>query len=427
MLNIFNIKLNINNNDVLNNRCLTKSKQIKHISPATKEWNNSIYAYNKNTLNIIPVTNKLIIKLIQSYFNMYSRKLESKMKRQLLRIKLRRLSSHKIYVSKGEFKHTNNKITINIYIYNKQKQNYIYKIKKLFELIKKISLKRKIQIIRKKALLLLEKTVVNNNLTKKDNNIKIKYIYYNKLFLRNFLKRSLKRQMLYIYYMRLLLLNKLKFRSTFLNKIINLIKKIYNKNIEFNIINVKYFYLNSDIYTESIVNKIIKNRKKLYRILNSSVKKVKIANKKLISKYRNINTFKKLNILNYIETNNIKSYLSKRNKKDCIDILLKKIFKKYIIKNNTTLKKTVINSIKNKTITGVRLETAGRLSKRHTASRSLFKLRHKGSLKNIDSSYNKLSSQMIRGNIKSNLQYTNINSVVAIGSFGIKGWISNNY
>ena len=36
MLNIFNKKLNINNN-MLNNRCLTKSKQIKHISPAIKE------------------------------------------------------------------------------------------------------------------------------------------------------------------------------------------------------------------------------------------------------------------------------------------------------------------------------------------------------------------------------------------------------
>ena len=111
----------------------------------------------------------------------------------------------------------------------------------------------------------------------------------------------------------------------------------------------------------------------------------------------------------------------KKSKKDGVDKLLRKIFKKYIIKKNTTLKKAVMNYIKNKSITGVRLEAAGRLSKRHTASRSVFKLRHKGSLKNIDSSCNKLSSLMIRGNIKSNIQYTNINSVIAIGSFGIKG------
>src|SRR6266498_3321169 len=109
----------------------------------------------------------------------------------------------------------------------------------------------------------------------------------------------------------------------------------------------------------------------------------------------NINITNKLSINNYIKTKNIKSYLSIRTKKT--------------------------DSIKNKTITGVRLETAGRLSKCHTASRSLFKLRYKGSLKNIDSTYKKLSSKMIRGTIKSNIQYTKLNSIARIGSFGVKG------
>jgi len=130
----------------------------------------------------------------------------------------------------------------------------------------------------------------------------------------------------------------------------------------------------------------------------------------------NINITNKLSIYNYIKTKNIKSYLSIRTKKtDSLNKLLYKIFSKHKIK------KIVINSIKNKTITGVRLETAGRLSKRHTASRSLFKLRYKGSLKNIDSTYKKLSSKMIRGTIKSNIQYTKLNSIARIGSFGVKG------
>src|SRR6266536_3345949 len=219
---------------------------------------------------------------------MYNNKLELKVRRQRIRIKSRRLSSHKIFVSKGEFKHTNDRVMINIYIYNRQKYNYFYKIKN-------------------------------------------KYIYYNNIYIDKLLKKSVKRQMLYIYYKRLLLFNKLKFRYTYLNKIINLIKKIYNK------------------------------------------------------------------------------------KTDSLNKLLYKIFSKHKIK------KIVINSIKNKTITGVRLETAGRLSKRHTASRSLFKLRYKGSLKNIDSTYKKLSSKMIRGTIKSNIQYTKLNSIARIGSFGVKG------
>ena len=139
-------------------------------------------------------------------------------------MRLIRLSSYKIYVSKGEFKYTNNKIIINIYIYNRQKQNIIYIIK---ELIKENFLKKRIQVIRKKALLLLKKIKLNDNLIKKDNKIKIKYNYQRKLLLKNFMKRSLKRQMLYIYYMKLLLFNKLKFRYTFLEKIIRLIKKFY--------------------------------------------------------------------------------------------------------------------------------------------------------------------------------------------------------
>src|SRR6266536_964014 len=124
----------------------------------------------------------------------------------------------------------------------------------------------------------------------------------------------------------------------------------------------------------------------------------------------NINITNKLSIYNYIKTKNIKSYLSIRTKKtDSLNKLLYKIFSKHKIK------KIVINSIKNKTITGVRL------SKRHTASKSLFKLRYKGSLKNIDSTYKKLSSKMIRGTIKSNIQYTKLNSIARIGSFGVKG------
>src|SRR6516164_6219552 len=91
------------------------------------------------------------------------------------------------------------------------------------------------------------------------------------------------------------------------------------------------------------------------------------------------------------------------------------------ITNNKYLKRIVLNSVKNKTITGVRIEIAGRLSKRHTASKSLFKLRYKGSLKNKDSSFHKLSSLNLRRHMKSNIQHTKLNSVARIGTFGIKG------
>ena len=43
----------------------------------------------------------------------------------------------------------------------------------------------------------------------------------------------------------------------------------------------------------------------------------------------------------------------------------------------------VLNSLKHKNMAGVRLEAKGRLTRRFTASRSVFKIKWKGSLKNI--------------------------------------------
>jgi hypothetical protein len=76
--------------------------------------------------------------------------------------------------------------------------------------------------------------------------------------------------------------------------------------------------------------------------------------------------------------------------------------------------------LKHKIISGIKLQGTGRLTKRLTASRSISKYMSKGSLKNRVSSYNGLSTVMLRGYVKSNLQYVNINSYNRIGAYGIK-------
>ena len=48
-----------------------------------------------------------------------------------------------------------------------------------------------------------------------------------------------------MYYKQILYINKAKFENSYLQGLISLIKKIFNKNVEFNIINLKYFYFNS--------------------------------------------------------------------------------------------------------------------------------------------------------------------------------------
>lgn len=427
MLYLFNLKLK--NKDKIENKVkkdLMLSTKIQHFTPAVKEWNSSIYTFNKNSISLIPVTNKLIISFINNYFNMYNTKLESKIRQQTIRIKSRRLSSHIIYVSKGEFKYTNTKVIINIYIHNRQKLNYLYKIKKnskkkIFLLTKRL-LKIKKKIL-KKSFYYLKKY----HFLKKNVFFYNKYLQYYNTYVEKLIKKSIKRHLSYIYYKRLLIVNELKFKYTYLNKIINLINKIYNKTIQLNIIDLKYFYLNSDIFTKYVTDKILKDRNKLNSILKFSVRKVKVINKKTKQNYDNINM---LSQYNFIKVNKIEHFfketfkIREKNKKKIFFNRLRKIyllnFSKYKIRRK------IMNSIENKFITGIRLQAAGRLSRRYTASRSLHKLRYKGSLREICNINTNLSSKMVKGTFKPNIQYTNLNSTVRIGSFGIKGWLSNN-
>jgi len=81
----------------------------------------------------------------------------------------------------------------------------------------------------------------------------------------------------------------------------------------------------------------------------------------------------------------------------------------------------ILKILKQQVVSGVRFEASGRLTRRLTAMRAVFKYRYVGSLKNIRSSFNNKSSTMLRGYVKSNSQYTIINSKTRNGSFGLKG------
>jgi hypothetical protein len=81
---------------------------------------------------LLPVTTLSVIKLIKSYFTLFNHNVERKIRTEKLLPRFRRLSSNKIYISNGEFKHTNNKVIINLYLFNRQKHNYILALKKLY-------------------------------------------------------------------------------------------------------------------------------------------------------------------------------------------------------------------------------------------------------------------------------------------------------
>jgi hypothetical protein len=194
-------------------------------------------------------------------------------------------------------------------------------------------------------------------------------------------------------------------------------------------------HLNSDIYTQAVSLKLKNRDNKLYRVLKASLRKIKLpVIKKIdeIQKKPNRDEF----LVNIIRNNTISTMLKKiiKNKKnhDSLNKLLLKFYpladnlklnvikKPFNIIRSFSLEDYVLRSLKHLNLRGIRVEAKGRLTRRFTASRSVSKMRCKGGLKNVDSSFRGLSTIMLRGIVKSNLQYSTINSKNRNGAFGIK-------
>lgn len=494
MLNIIRLKLK---NKYKNIKIPVAKKKIfivnhKEFIPAIRHWKNSIYIYNKKPLNLLPEANNLTIKLIKGYFNLYSLKLKLKeRKRKFSKISKnyinnKKYTKNKIFVSEGEFKHTNDKINITIYFYNRQMSNYYffmnknkfkrkmyflfkrkkhlflkkywnwkfkekkylkYKgkkyLRKYYKLEKSLKILQIVKIIRiirkyKEKQNIIRKIIYSNIISKNIKlklNKKLKEIQrqYEYEFFKKSNKKIIKLSLLYMYFRQLIYINKSKFNNIYLQDFINLIKKIYKKNIEFNFINIKYFYLNSNIFTQLLVSNLKKNRRKLRKYLKSILLKTKEKSLNLkqinfITEYKNKDVFlkRKARKIRKIMRKDLKR--QRRYKyNNVIDYILKKIYlskleKKIILKKNYK-KDKILKRIKYKKFSGIRLQLSGRLTKRYTASRSIKKIIQKGSINNINS-LRGYRTTLLRGKFKSNLELTKINSKTRIGSFGVKGLIS---
>ena len=385
---------------------------IKHFSPSNKEWINTIYSFNKNIIKYLPIKDSILFNIIKSYFNLYNYKWQKKINKKNIPIRFRRLSILNIFVSKTEIKHTNSKVIITVYIFNRQKK---YLTNKLNNIRILEGLKERVELIKKQNLKIIEEIEKEKSLINYD--MIYNTIYENQHY-KDFLIKSLEKEILTIYIKQLLHFNKSKFENTHLFVLSNIIKKIYDKDIEFNIINLKYIYLNSDLLTQLIALKLRRNKNYLIKVLKKCFKIIKISP---LYKVILINFFKKelnrkilekLNFLDKCYNDNINTYLYN----------LLSLDKKGKLNNFVNF---FLSNLKYKEINGLRLEVKGRLSRRRTASKSVFKFKFKGNLKNIDSSCKELSTVILRGHLKPNIQYTKLNSKTRNGSFGIKGWISS--
>jgi len=87
------------------------------------------------------VADNNFMSLVKSYFNFYFKKKKIKKykgKKKIFKRKRsisRKLSANKIFVAKGDLKHTSSKVVITLYLYNTEKKFLIRKIKKqIFDL-----------------------------------------------------------------------------------------------------------------------------------------------------------------------------------------------------------------------------------------------------------------------------------------------------
>jgi hypothetical protein len=407
--------------------------EVKYFPASSKEWKNSVYFFNAQNMKNLPVYDLNINKLIKGYFNLYFN--HEITTTEFNSSKIKRLSFNKIFVSKGEVQHTNSKAIITIYIYNREKISLLKNINKFITFIN--SKKNKLKFMNKRFRLSLIKNTffkkvffifhkgkkIYNNLSLDCYQKAIKLIFYKKLiFIRRFVLK--------------LNLNKFKLEEKFLHKLAKLISKFYKKKVEFNIINLNSIILNSDLFTEILSLKLKKQRINVLKMMNVILTKVNLSNaNRFLGKTRNIKTINFDIFENKYKNSNISNILGFASKQNFNEFFHKlynqknfyisdKVQKQTEKSSSYRIKSILLNKIKYKILGGIRLEVKGRLTKRYRADRALFKVKWKGGLKNIDSSFRGLSSVKYRGFVNSNLQYSINASKRRIGSFAVKGWIS---
>ena len=210
---------------------------------------------------------------------------------------------------------------------------------------------------------------------------------------------NLKKVFMCKYYLGIIYLINYKFTKNNLTELRNKLYKIYKKKININIVNLKYLYLENTVFLDALMNKLNDRKKKALRVIRKGLSLGKIV---------------KLHPLFYREREVEKKDTNKEFNK--VDDKLNNIL--FNLRKNKYI--NIISRLKNKHVSGLRVEAKGRLTKRLTASRAVYKISYKGSLKNIYSSYNKLSTLILRGLSKSNTVYVNTNSKNRNGSYGVK-------
>jgi len=329
--------------------------------------------------------------LFTSYFNL----------KKIRKAKKNKFSIIKTYISKQEVKHYNNNITVVFSLFNKE--NTLFK-KHIYKVFKKISYKKnKLEKYKQfnflnKILKVLHKSKIRSTM--------------NKMIYKSFFEIK-KYSNLFLYKKKIIRLNfnLLKFNIFNFLGLKNILNKIYNKKIDFNLTNLKYIFLDSNLLTEVLAKKL-KNRKN--NVLRNIIKITSLVRIPYIIEYEYKTKKNKIAFSNILLNRDLDNFTENDilNFKDLMYIPLQKL-------------SIALYYLRYKTINGIKIQGTGRLTKRLTALRSISKFKQKGTLKNVYSSVYKMSTVILTGFIKSNLQYIKKDYNNRNGSYGIKTYISS--
>jgi hypothetical protein len=314
-------------------------------------------------------------------------------------------------INKDLFKISSISKNTKIYLYL-----YMYIINYLFNCIrfpKMISILRKVLLFKVKEKEVSDSITMLENL-KKNYLIKFKidsfYVLIRLIKIFFDLKKILKSMYLIKWYKRNIYHIKRKFSIKNILFVKNVLSKLYNNKIEINIINLKYLYLDGNILALTVIKKLKSRKRRVLKVIRMALS---LSKKPYINKFHS----------DWLSINSLDNVFIKKDFNTSINNI--PLNKDLSFKPISYKSRIIFFYLKHKIISGLKLQGTGRLTKRLTASRSISKFIGKGSLKNRASSYNGLSTVVLRGYVKSNMQYININSYNRIGAYGIKSWVSS--
>jgi ribosomal protein S3 len=295
-----------------------------------------------------------------------------------------------------------------------------------------------------------------------DSSLMNKMSLLEKTFITRCVKNLLLREKFILRRKKKFFLNKFKFNSVNIEALKRILERVYDyKKIDLNIINLNSPIYNSEIFIQKLVLPLSKRKvpkKAIFRSLrdlkapltkrleymdmkpeaftlgNLSVKSL------LNSHYFYSKAFIKNNLRDHLgkdldlspKTNTIYHEVTKLYKisGDKLNLILKSYFNKGYTNlkeevSERNAEKHMLDNTKYKNVIGIRVKASGRLSKRIIAARSVNFIRNKGPVKSLEASYKNISVPLIRDKLPANIQYSSIGDNCAIGSFGVKGWVSS--